>query len=435
MCVITLISHIIILSSYFDLGIGSCGISYTTLEEIFLKLASDSVIEKCECHWKFFGVNLSEVLTKFTSKEKSSSQTLTMEKLEEYSSYTKLRVANKRKLIYQQFIALIIKRFHRVKRNLKGFIAEIVVPVIYVFLALMVATLIPANNLRPELELHPWYYLTPNKIFLSKGANIKNDTKYERIKQVTDTFYSSPGPGTRCMNEHQILVQKIQGIKGFKEKNSLKCFDSQYFSNNTILEKDRENLKNETIMSECSCSSGFLVCPNNLIDDMENKHITVLKTFDHLYDITGELNVTNWLLKTEFSKTFFKKRQGGYEFKKPKNLSNSNITDLFSDFSKFSKNLIRILNIATHQNQSISPVDYLNSLEFLGMNSLYSQDRVKIWFNPKGYASSVAFLNVLNNAFLRSKTSLLNKDPNDIGKIFIIHSFVIHSLGYFFPNH
>ena len=354
---------------------------------------------------------------------------MTLKNLQEYSSFTKLRVSNKRKLIFQQFCALLIKRFHRVKRNLKGFIAEIVVPVIYVFLALTVATFIPTNDLRPELELHPWYYLTPNKIFLSKGFEFQLDekisntsqlnfelklgslSKYEQIKQVMDTFFQAPGPGNRCMNGHRILVKKK-----FNEQNELKCenADSKSFSYETMkitkkLDKFSKNV------SECSCSSGFLECSNYYFDNIKYKNTSVLKTFDHIIDITAEKDISDWLVRTEFTNTFFKKRFGGFEFKKTKTYSNSNIKYLFSNFTQFAKTLINLLNTATLQNQTFSPVEYLRYLEFVGSNSLYSQDIVKIWYNPKGYDSSVSYLNVLNNAFLRSKTNFLRKDPSNIG--------------------
>lgn len=162
----------------------------------------------------------------FQKNLERKSQKLTSEQLNEYSSYTKLRVNNKPHLVFQQLYALLIKRFHRVKRNYKGFIAEIIAPIVFVCLALLVATLQPAVTSRPPLELHPWYYGLPNRIFLSKSSSYQYDapifdqntgqinlqlnltvqSNYDRVKQVTDTFFKAPGPGTRCMNGHQIVI-------------------------------------------------------------------------------------------------------------------------------------------------------------------------------------------------------------------------------------
>jgi ATP-binding cassette, subfamily A (ABC1), member 1 len=369
------------------------------LEEIFIKLANDSVRDQNnEVQYKFFGLNFSKLKKRFTNTDQQISlisKQLKLEQLEEYSSYTKLRVSNNCKLIFQQFYALLIKRYHRVKRNVKGFIAEIVVPIVYVCLALLVATLIPSNDMRPELELHPWHYSSSNKMFLSKGLDLNTGAqtfnesirlKIERINNVTDTFFSSPGPGSRCLNGHDILVQKFQRIKGFNEKKRLICheFDSKLYSNVTML----SSLNAKKNGFDCDCSSGFPECPTNLVDDyIKNKKATILKTYDHIYDISGS-NVTDWIIKTEFTKTFFKKRYGGFEFNvKSKNISSSLILELFSDFSKFSNNFVNLLNIATLQNQSMSPVEYLNNLEFVGSNSLYADETVKIWYNSKGYDS------------------------------------------------
>ena len=73
----------------------------------------------------------------------------------------------------------------------------------------------------------------------------------------------------------------------------------------------------------------------------------------------------------------------------------------------------------------MSPVEYLNNLEFVGSNSLYADETIKIWYNSKGYDSSVSYLNVLNNAILRSKINDLNLNPNNFGNIFSLNCLYI----------
>ena len=60
---------------------------------------------------------------------------------------------------------------------------------------------------------------------------------------------------------------------------------------------------------------------------------------------------------------------------------------------------------------------FLKKLQFIGPNPLSATEVVKIWYNTKGYDSSVSYLNVLNNAFLRNNIGNLNLTPNDYGKI------------------
>ena len=374
--------------------------------------------------FKFFGLNFSKMRHRIFghNSENVACDKLTTEQLQEYASYTKLRVTTKSHLVFQQLYALLLKRFHRVKRNVKGFIAEIVVPVLYVCLALLVATLMPKNELRPKLELHPWYYAAPNKLFLSESSSFlyKLDpsvqANHARVKQVTDTFFSSPGPGTRCMNAHSIEIQKVQGLRGFDNKLKLECntFDSKLILNYSL----PLSQKNFSELSDCDCSSGFPQCPSD--DRAWNLPVKLVKTADLIYDLSGR-NVTDWLLKTEFTHEFFKKRFGGFEFVMPnEKLSDANLTRIFSSFTQFLKTVTKLVNIVTSsENESMSPVDYLNDLEFVGVNALYANETVKIWYNTKGYDASVSYLNVLNNAFLRSKTNVFDQNPSDYGNIYV----------------
>ena len=410
-------------------------------------MASDSVGDQYhDSDWKFFTLNLTKLKKKicaltFKRNDEIKKQKLTPEKLEKYSAYTKLRVSNKPFLVFQQLYALLIKRFHRVKRNFKGFIAEIIVPIIFVCLALLVATLTPNNTSRPALELHPWYYPTPNRMFLSKSSsfeydapifdlntgkvnlqlNVSAQSNYERVKQVTDTFFSSPGPGTRCMNGHQILIpQSSQDLIRSQGSKTLQCTapSVQLVSNyslppsDVISQLNANNFSYTKLSPDCDCSAGFPKCPNSAGGDIPNRPISILKSFDYIYDLSGR-NVTDWLVKTELSSTFFKRRYGGFEFMVPTN-DEYNYASLFTSFATFSQTLTGLVGIL-NQNFTFDS-SYLNSLKFVGSNPLNANETVKIWYNTKGYDSSVSYLNVLNNAFLRSKTNILQKNPSDYGK-------------------
>ena len=411
------------------------------------------------------------------SEEKKLSK-LTPEQSDEYSSYTKLRVSNKPHLVFQQLYALLLKRFHRVKRNFKGFVAEILVPIAFVCLALLVATLAPTNNSRPSLELHPWYYATPNRMFISKSSSYQYDapiydisngkvnlqlntsaqSNYERVQQVADTFFTSPGPGTRCMNGHRILVpQSLIDIRRSLGSATLDCkgadveLQSNYTmpSGDVVTQLNSRNFSYTKISPDCDCSSGFPQCQKSAGGDIPNRPISILKTFDYIYDLSGrnvkikiqfsrhvsnfliilfisnKKKVTDWLIKTELFSIFFKRRYGGFEFLKPSmstSFGNASLTDLFASFAAFSNNVISLVN-TTNPNLNITlNTSYLNDLQFVGTNPLSSNENVKIWYNTKGFVSSVGYLNVLNNALLRSKENILKNNASDYGKdaIFLI---------------
>ncbi|RNA31837.1 ATP-binding cassette sub-family A member 1, partial [Brachionus plicatilis] len=188
------------------LGIDSIGISDTTLEEIFIKLAKQPKSNTFDKEKKLCGINFSKIKKKistfsvFKSADKAN-QTLTPEILEKYSEYTKKRLNSSLLISVQQLYALLIKRFHRLKRNIKGFFAEIVLPVLFVCLALLVATLTPKPSDRPPLELHPWYYLTPNLMFLSRSSSFEYDkTFYSSISGTNVVIDSSVQPNIEQIN-------------------------------------------------------------------------------------------------------------------------------------------------------------------------------------------------------------------------------------------
>lgn len=353
------------------LGIDSMSISGITLEEIFIRLTNEEV--------------------------KSSNKALLDEdQMTEYSKYPKMRVDKKSDLVMLQFKGLILKRFHRTKRNLKGCFAEVIVPILFIIFALIVA-LIRKNmdTYSYKLELHPWYYTKPNVIFLSKSSDpTKTQSDMNDINRVVDTFWSWNSIGTRCLNGNKIPVtmQDSDEMTPFYECETYDSILSKNISNN-LNEFDLDLIKRNyslRITPECECTNDAPMCPVTAGGDISLREIVKLKTKDLLYNLTDR-NVTDWLVKTEFKHEFFEKRYGGFEFLSPL----SNVTTNSAVF-----NLNKLLNSLSKSFFNQTP-----SLNVSNSINLISNKNVKIWYNLKGFHSSPAYLNVLNNAFLRSKSS------------------------------
>jgi ATP-binding cassette subfamily A (ABC1) protein 1 len=442
------------------LGIDSIGISDTTLEEIFIKLAKEPKKNKFKNNeLKICCINFTRLKEKFKHIlcccgfcKKEQVPTLSSEQLAEYSKYTKLRVESKITLVSRQLYALLIKRLHRVKRNIKGFFAEIVLPVIFVCLALLVAILTPNPRQRPALELHPWYYGSPNQVFMSRSSSIDFDhpvynplqsqidlgfnpnptqiqPNLDEINRITNTFLKTFG--TRCMVGHKILV--TQQAENFVKVNGndkvLDCYDFDYILNNNysmpsqsfVDELIQTNFSFTKITHDCDCSNGFPKAPISAGGDFNYRNIFTLKTKDILYDLTGR-NLTDFLIKTEFNDQFFRKRFGGYEFIQPNVKTETSLSDNQMP-SNFLKNMTQFVNTLTYLldrlnslNSSTTPnqiVKPINNINFDGSNPFITPNNVKIWYNPKGYDASVSYLNVINNAFLRSKINEMNENLNN----------------------
>ncbi|KAF1380568.1 hypothetical protein PFLUV_G00165200 [Perca fluviatilis] len=201
-----------------DLGLTSYGISDTTLEEIFLKVAEDTgvdaeipttkevLVRDCKrgsrtskrnsiasVHLKTEQVSgMRELKEKFKSKVEDSKMIASV-------SGKGSTVITGWELIRRQFLALFIKRFHHARRSRKGLIAQVVLPAAFVCLSLIFSLIVPPFTEYPSLELHPWMYGLPQYTFYSKDVpdNVE-------VSNVVETLVNNPGFGTRCMNGNPI---------------------------------------------------------------------------------------------------------------------------------------------------------------------------------------------------------------------------------------
>ena len=90
----------------------------------------------------------------------------------------------------QQFVALLIKRFHRARRSRKGFFSQILLPAIFVVASMVVSLLRPPRTAMPSLKLTPSQYGRPDYAFV---ANLQSGT--ELPDTLTNAFARRPGIG------------------------------------------------------------------------------------------------------------------------------------------------------------------------------------------------------------------------------------------------
>uniref|UniRef100_A0A8C1WC15 P-type phospholipid transporter n=1 Tax=Cyprinus carpio TaxID=7962 RepID=A0A8C1WC15_CYPCA len=159
-----------------DLGISSYGISDTTLEEIFLKVAEDNGVDAemsgntehivsalCK-HVAIVSLethNLTPVLSwirwDYTCTQEPQTQSRETDWLggaDGKGSYQVKGWSLKR----QQFVALLWKRFLYARRSRKGFFAQIVLPAVFVCIALVFSLIVPPFGKYPSLALEPSMY-------------------------------------------------------------------------------------------------------------------------------------------------------------------------------------------------------------------------------------------------------------------------------------
>lgn len=185
--------------------------------------------------------------------------------------------------LFVQISGLLIKRFHRTKRNIKGLIAEILLPIIFVLLAMLVTKLAPNTTDPPPLILHPWYWGQPNYIFQSFSMN-KSSLLSKSIQQ---TFTKSPSLGTRCMST-TMLDTKLYPCDSTSTGNVYIPTSSEVMD-----ALNKVNYNQTKISPQCDCYDKPQTCPIGAGGPDPSFDLT--QTEDILYQLDG-YNITDWLV-------------------------------------------------------------------------------------------------------------------------------------------
>ena len=155
------------------------------------------------------------------------------------------------KLWMQQLMAILIKRFHHARRSKKGFVSQILLPAIFVIVAMFVSLIRPTQQNTPSLKLSVNMFKKPNAILFEN----------------------------RNINE---LSEKLG-------RAYMEAANSFHFNHTT----PKSYWKNE-ISRKCDCSSGNYNCPANSYSSVATHRTS---NGDTIYDITGG-DMNDYLLKT-----------------------------------------------------------------------------------------------------------------------------------------
>ncbi|CAF4835937.1 unnamed protein product, partial [Rotaria sp. Silwood2] len=219
---------------------------------------------------------------------------------DEWSSYADERYTSISYLAVQ-VSGLFIKRFHRTKRNIKALLSEILLPVIFIFLAILFIKIAPDDSNPPPLILHPWHWGKPNYIFQSISINQSSLLS----KSIQQTFIQSPSLGTRCMTSTILDTQLYpcdSADAGYYEASTSE--EIMNALNNVDYYKTR-------ISPKCDCWQTMQKCPIGARGPLPSFDKT--ETEDTLYRLFG-YNISDWVVKTEFLEEYLMKRFGGFEF-------------------------------------------------------------------------------------------------------------------------
>ncbi|KAF4019568.1 hypothetical protein G4228_011168 [Cervus hanglu yarkandensis] len=386
-----------------DLGISSYGISETTLEEIFLKVAEESGVDAetsdgtlpARRNRRVFGDKQS-CLRPFTEDDAmdpndsdidpESRETDLLSGVDGKGSYQ----VKGWKLTQQQFVALLWKRLLIARRSRKGFFAQIVLPAVFVCIALVFSLIVPPFGKYPSLELQPWMY-NEQYTFVSNDAPEDVSTQ-ELLNALTGT----PGFGTRCMEGNPIPERPcLVGEEKWTTAPVPQTITDLFRNGNWTMENPSPT---------CQCSSDKIkkmlpVCPLGAggLPPPQRKQ----NTADILQNLTGR-NISDYLVKTYvqiIAKSLKNKiwvnefRYGGFSL----GASNSQSLPPSEEVNDAIKQMKKHLKVV----KDSSADRFLSSLGRF-MTGLDTKNNVKVWFNNKGWHAISSFLNVINNAILRA---------------------------------
>ncbi|KAI2657064.1 Phospholipid-transporting ATPase ABCA1 [Labeo rohita] len=403
-----------------DLGISSYGVSDTTLEEIFLKVAEDSGVDTeiisdgtlpVRRHRRHaFGADHQSCLKPLTEDDNFDCNDSDGDPESKETDY--LSVSNGKgsyqvkgwSLKRQQFVALLWKRFLYARRSRKGFFAQIVLPAVFVCIALVFSLIVPPFGKYPSLALNPWMY-EEQFTFISDDA--PHDISTQKL---LNALLDDPGFGTRCMEGEPI--PKAPCTIGDEEWSTPEVAESVM----DIFTSTNWTMDNPSPACECSCNGKKKMlpeCPAGA-GGLPPPQMKLSET-EILQNLTGR-NISDYLVKTYaqiIGKSLKNKiwvnefRYGGFSL-------GARSTQVLPPAEEIDDAISRVREIFQLGKDSGSAADrFLKSLSAF-INGLDTKNNVKIWFNNKGWHSIGAFLNVMNNGILRANLPP-GKDPRQFG--------------------
>ncbi|XP_034439364.1 phospholipid-transporting ATPase ABCA1 isoform X2 [Hippoglossus hippoglossus] len=378
-----------------ELGISSYGISDSSLEEIFLRVAEETEVNA-----------ESELQDESPDGQRPpAGQRVDIQCAEEpetESQETDPLSGDGRGgipmtgwwLTWQQMRALFVKRWLYARRSRRGIFAQIVLPAVFVLVALLFSLIVPPFGKYPNLQLQPWMYGQQYTFFSNDAPG------NPAMENLLEALLDQPGFGTKCMEteeEDNITSRQCEG-----ERDGL--FMRPQVSYSTWQLFNRGNWSRDTPSPECQCSTEDVRrmlpdCPQGA-GGLPPPQIRRL-TGDVLQNLTT-YNISDYLVKTysQILKKSLKTKKWVNEFRYGGFSLGGGATQTLPQVHHVQDSVMAIRSrYRVPQNSSLN--NLLNRLpDVLGV--LNSQNNVKVWFNNKGWHAMVSFVNVMNNGLLRA---------------------------------
>ncbi|KAM6107258.1 LOW QUALITY PROTEIN: phospholipid-transporting ATPase ABCA7 [Pterocles gutturalis] len=377
-----------------ELGISGYGISDTTLEEIFLKVAQDTGDADLGGDADPGGT-----LTWQPPAPRAVRARVSAVAAEEPGETAPLRAGGQVcgregwALPRQQLRALFIKRMLHARRSTRGLCAQIVLPAAFVCLALLFSLIVPPLGEYPPLRLRPGMY-GRQVTFFSNDAPGDPDTA--RLLRV---LLAEPGFGTDCVRDAAEWLGPCSPAAppdGFSAPPAPP----------TLLEALRHgNWTQAEPSPPCRCSGPgarrmLPDCPEGA-GGLPPPQVQ-RGSGDVLQNLTGR-NISDYLVKTypqiirrelRNKKWVNEQRYGGFSL----GAGGSQALPSAAEVDAAVLELRALFNVTPG-----SPSDRLLGNLSRFVEGLDARRNIKVWFNNKGWHAMVSFINVASNGLLRAR--------------------------------
>eukprot|EP00794_Sanderia_malayensis_P017572 gene17572-19324_t len=335
-----------------ELGIGSFGVSVTTLEEVFLKVGEDSTgaLEN--------GDDIEKDLVVET----------------EDMQYPVLQNVAKQDYLYgnalmlSQFRAMFTKRFLNSIRQKRAIISQIILPTVMVLCALILIKVSTAQVDEPPLVLDLSMLSKPGSTTNAYMANFNNDMSQsdkDRLKSLIKSYYDTVRVS---LPDKQIVTSESLAIKQANMYNNVTTQESKY----TISDSD---------MKPC-CKYRNLV--------LNKKCITKIYDADGFKILCGDDKTFGYAYCTDCIR--------GYSFQRddcPRSLQRTNLSDPLTFFSEY---------VLRQSNPKLFFRKYSAGLTMTRSPKFKSKSYVTAWYSSEALHTLPAAFNAANNIILRFLT-------------------------------
>ncbi|KAG7463948.1 hypothetical protein MATL_G00182090 [Megalops atlanticus] len=260
------------------LQLGCYGISDTTLEEVFLQLTKDESQPEDVRSWP-----TGDSVVDLTASRESLPEESTGSSLGDRDILTGSASVRGLALIGQQIGAMLMKRVHRSRRDWKGLLSQVLLPVLFIIFAMGLGSIKTDLQHFPKMELSPALYHTGQQYSFFSNQNANSS-------QLVDTMLSFPGIDNACMDggDNPVCLRN--------EKSDSGAWTSSGNSSAPL--------------TPCKCTKTEQVCTHYNYQPPHKR----IPSSQIVYNLTG-LNIEDYLLVT--ADDFIRDRYGGFAFGKP----------------------------------------------------------------------------------------------------------------------